>query len=205
MRLDVFLHCWAPSVCFWFICVINQLKTSLDLSLLDIKCLHHHFLCRLLLLLVCPSLRGVGHQSDHGLLQKEFVRMIQITTWVQAKCHGWCCSPWPCARPVWKSWLWTHCSLCIAEALSLRMVTSSARGVPCNAMTTAASSACVLECWAPTCSDLWGMAASCHMTPAPTAGSFVLDWFSHKDTSNASKSTFRPGSSSSEQTKYRAR
>ena len=48
-------------------------------------------------------------------------------------------------------------------------------------MTTAASSARVLECWPPTRSDLWGMAVSCHMNPAPMAGSFVLDRFSRND------------------------
>jgi len=84
-----------------------------------------------------------------------------------------------------KSWLRNHHSLCIAAALSMRMARSSARGVPCNAMITAASSARVLECWPSTRSDLWGMAASCHMTPAPMAGSFVLDRFSRNDPSVA--------------------
>ena len=129
-------------------------------------------------------LHGVGRQNDHEIVQKEFVTMVLIATWVHAKCHGWCHSPWPCAR---RSEVVTpkHRSLCISAALSMRMAKSSAQGVPCNAMTTAASSACVLECWPPTLLNLWGMAASCHMTPAPMAGSFVLDRFSRNDPSVA--------------------
>jgi len=38
------------------------------------------------------------------------------------------------------------------------MARSSAQGVPCNAMTTAASSARVLKCWPPTRADLWDTA-----------------------------------------------
>jgi len=52
-------------------------------------------------------------------------------------------------------------------------------------MTTAASSARVLECWLPTRSDLRGLVALCHMTPAPMAGSFVVDRFSRNDESVA--------------------
>jgi len=160
-------------------------KPSLGPRLLDSKCVRRHFLCRLLLLPVCPPLHGVGRQNDHGLLQKEFVRMIMIATWVHARCHGWCHSPWPCSAGR-KLWLQNHRNLCIAAALSMRISRSSARGVPCNTMTTAASCACVLECGPPTHSDLWGMVVLCHMTPAPMAGSFVLDWFSRNDSSVAS-------------------
>ena len=63
----------------------------------------------------------------------------------------------------------------------MRMAKDSARGLPFNAITTVAKSARVLECWPPTRSDLWGIVASCHMTPAPMAGSFVLDRFSRND------------------------
>jgi len=57
-----------------------QLKTMSWPGLLDIKCFRCHFLCWLLLLLVCPPLHGVGRQNDHGRLQKEFVRMSLIAT-----------------------------------------------------------------------------------------------------------------------------
>jgi len=133
---------------------------------------------------------GILNQTIWSLARCDIVKRFYIYAamfrrWVRWQWSWWwrnVSSPWNTGR---KSWLRNHRILCIAAALSMRMARSSARGVPCNAMNTAASSARVLECWPPTRSDLWGMAASCHMTPVPMAGSFVLDRFSRNDPSVA--------------------
>jgi len=77
-------------------------------------------------------------------------------------------------------------SLCIPAALLMMMARLSARQVPCNFMTTAASSTHVLECWPTTRSELWGISTSWHMTPALMAGSFEIGRFSRNDWSVAS-------------------
>ena len=65
VRFDAVFHCWAPRVLLWLTCVITPVQDHLLVltSLIYCEYPHHHFLCQLLPLTVCPPFHGVGRQQ----------------------------------------------------------------------------------------------------------------------------------------------